>query len=149
MQCTPHRCIFEHPGWVNIFSPTLDCIANLQLLKRQRSEMLFFYNFNKLPPPPLQPCFFNNANYNTHFNAHPSTHSIYTNPTQPQFIQLGNLQFLLILISITLQSKNHVLQIRLALGSSSSHLPLSAWVYNGSFLVSFFRIQCVMNMPDK
>ena len=30
---TPHRCTFEDPSWANHCSPTLDCTANLQLLK--------------------------------------------------------------------------------------------------------------------
>ena len=39
---TSHRCTFEYPSWVNLCSPTLDCTANLQLLKRQRSVTLYF-----------------------------------------------------------------------------------------------------------
>ena len=30
---TPHRCTFEDPSWANHCSSTLDCTANLQLLK--------------------------------------------------------------------------------------------------------------------
>ena len=35
--CTSHWCTFKYPSWANLCSSTLDCTANLQLLKRQRS----------------------------------------------------------------------------------------------------------------
>ena len=36
-QFTLHRCTFEYPSWVNLCGPTLDCTANIQILKQQRS----------------------------------------------------------------------------------------------------------------
>ena len=40
-----YLCTFEYPRWANLCSPTFDCTANLQLLKRKRSVIpaIFFF----------------------------------------------------------------------------------------------------------
>ena len=34
---TPHQCTFEYPSCANLWSPSLNCTANLQFIKQQRS----------------------------------------------------------------------------------------------------------------
>ena len=34
---THNWCTFQYPSWVNLSGPSLDCTANLQLLKRRQA----------------------------------------------------------------------------------------------------------------
>ena len=47
--CTcPRQCTFKYPSWANLCSHTLDCTANLQLIKQQRSEYRELFVMNML-----------------------------------------------------------------------------------------------------